>query len=128
MAWVTKLIWVEFTNTIKARISHIKAKAKWWEYRDEVRLVPKDVATQHLEDIEEEQSILLALLLEWECLVPNKAVDMHRLYSLCPSDSVLKGGHSYNLPPIHTTYGPRWKIRTTPKPTGRDTCLDVRRK
>jgi hypothetical protein len=42
-----------------ARVNHIKAKAKWWNYRDKVRLVPKTVTTQHLEDIEEEQSILL---------------------------------------------------------------------
>jgi hypothetical protein len=38
--------------------------------------------TQHLEEIEAEQSILLALLLEWEHLVTSKAVDMNKLYSL----------------------------------------------
>jgi hypothetical protein len=32
---VANEIWVEFTNTIKARINHIKAKATWWSYRDE---------------------------------------------------------------------------------------------
>jgi hypothetical protein len=49
---------------------------------------------------------------------------MDKLYSLCPSDSVLRGEHSYNLPPIFTTFDPRWKIRTTPRPTGKD-VLDV---
>jgi hypothetical protein len=29
-------IWVEFTQTLRARLSHIKAKANWWTYRDEV--------------------------------------------------------------------------------------------
>jgi hypothetical protein len=72
-----------------ACVNHIKAKAKWWNYRDKVQLVPKTVATQHLEDIEEEQSILLALLLEWERRVTGKAVDINKLYSLCPSDLVL---------------------------------------
>jgi hypothetical protein len=117
-------IWVEFTNSIMACINHIKAKATWWSYRDKVRLVPKAVATPHLEEIETEQSILLALLLEWECPVTSKAVDMDKLHSLCPSDSVLRGEHSYNLPPTFTTFDPRWKIRTTPRPTGKD-VLDV---
>jgi hypothetical protein len=58
-------IWVEFTNSIKAHINHIKAKAIWWSYWDEVQLVPKALATQHLKEIEAEQSTLLALLLEW---------------------------------------------------------------
>jgi hypothetical protein len=51
-------IWVEFTNSIMACINHIKAKAIWWSYWDKVRLVPKAVATQHLEEIEVKQSIL----------------------------------------------------------------------
>jgi hypothetical protein len=38
--------------------------------------------------------------------------------------TVLRGEHSYNLPPIFTTFDPRWKIRTTPRPTGKD-VLDV---
>jgi hypothetical protein len=117
-------IWVEFTNSIMARINYIKAKAIWWSYRDEVWLVPKAVATLHLEEIEAEQSILLALLLEWEYLVTSKAVDIDKLYSLCPSNSVLRGEHSYNLPPIFATFDPRWKIRTTPKSMGKDS-LDV---
>jgi hypothetical protein len=118
------MIWVEFTNSIMACINHIKAKATWWSYQDEVWLVPKAVTTLHLEEIEAEQSILLALLLERECLVTGKAVDMDKLYSLCLSDSVLRGEHSYNLPPIFTTFDPTWKIRTTPRPTGKD-VLDV---
>jgi hypothetical protein len=32
-------IWMEFTQTLQARLSHIKAKANWWTYRDEVRIV-----------------------------------------------------------------------------------------
>jgi hypothetical protein len=56
-------IWVEF---IMAHINHIKAKAIWWSYQDKVWLVPKAVATLYLEEIEAEQSILLALLLEWD--------------------------------------------------------------
>jgi hypothetical protein len=55
-------IWVEFNSTIRARLNHIKAKANWWTYRDAVQLVPKAIAKQNLEDIEVEQSILLALL------------------------------------------------------------------
>jgi hypothetical protein len=61
-------IWVEFTSTIRARLNYIKAKANWWTYRDAVRLAPKAVAEQNLEDIEVEQSILLTLLPDWEHL------------------------------------------------------------
>jgi hypothetical protein len=110
-----------------ARVNHIKAKAKWWNYGDKVWLVPKTVATQHLEEIEEEQSILLALLLEWECPVTSKAVDINKLYSLCPSDSILRGENGYNLPPIFSTFEPRWKIRTTPRPMGKS-MLDASEK
>jgi hypothetical protein len=60
-------IWVEFTSTIRARLNHIKAKANWWTYSDAVRLVPKTIAEQNLDDIEVEQSILLTLLPDWEC-------------------------------------------------------------
>jgi hypothetical protein len=108
-----------------ARINHIKAKATWWSYQYEVWLVPKAVATLHLEEIEAGQSILLALLLEWRGMSgTGKAVDMDKLYSLYPSDLVLRGEYSYNLPPTFTTFDPRWKIRTTPRPTGKD-VLDV---
>jgi hypothetical protein len=48
----------------------------------EVWLVPKVVTTLHLEEIEAEQSILLALLLEWEYLVNGKAMDMEQLWLL----------------------------------------------
>jgi hypothetical protein len=53
---------MEFTSTIRARLNHIKAKANWWTYKDAMQLVPKTIAKQNLEDIEVEQSILLALL------------------------------------------------------------------
>jgi hypothetical protein len=29
-------IWLEFISTLRARLNHIKAKANWWVYRDEV--------------------------------------------------------------------------------------------
>jgi hypothetical protein len=32
---------------------------------------------------------------------------------------ILEGGHGYNLPPVFTTFDPRWKIRTIPKPMGK---------
>jgi hypothetical protein len=41
-------IWVEFTQRLRARLSHIKAKANWWTYRDEVQMVPKAIADQYL--------------------------------------------------------------------------------
>jgi hypothetical protein len=72
---------------VGTRLRGKKAKAEW----DKVQLVPKAVTTLHLKEIEAKQSILLALLLEWECLVTGKAVDMDKLYSLCPSDLVLGG-------------------------------------
>ena len=31
---------IEFTHTIMARVKHIKSKANWWRYWDEVQLVP----------------------------------------------------------------------------------------
>ena len=118
---VANEVWIESTHTIMARVKHIKSKANWWRYRDEVRLILNKVAVQHLEEIEEEQSTLLALLLEWERPASGKVVDMNTLYNLCPSDSVRRGEPGYNLPPIHSTYDPRWKIRTTPKPMGKGT-------
>jgi hypothetical protein len=54
-------IWVEFTQMLKARLNHIKAKANWWTYRDMVQMVPEAIADQNLEKIEVEQSVLLAL-------------------------------------------------------------------
>jgi hypothetical protein len=78
------------------------------------------VATQLLEEIKAEQSILLALLLEWECLVTSRGGGHEQAYNLCPSNLVLRGKHSYNLPLIliFTTFEPRWKIRTTPQTNG----------
>jgi hypothetical protein len=54
-------IWVEFTQTLRARLSHIKAKANWWTYRDKVLMVPKAITDQNLGKIKVEQSVLLAL-------------------------------------------------------------------
>jgi hypothetical protein len=54
-------IWVEFTQMLQARLSHIKAKANWWTYRDEMQMVPKVIADQYLGKIKVEQSVLLAL-------------------------------------------------------------------
>jgi hypothetical protein len=79
-------IWVEFTSTIRARLNHIKAKANWWTYRDAVQLVPKAIV---------EQSILLALLPDWEHLGSSKAVTLDKLHL------VHRGSGSYTLPPLH---------------------------
>jgi hypothetical protein len=40
---------------LQARLSHIKAKANWWTYRDEVQMVPKAITNQNLGKIEVEQ-------------------------------------------------------------------------
>jgi hypothetical protein len=77
-----------------------------------------------VEEIEAEQFILLALLLECKHPVTGKVMDINKLYSSCPSNSVLKGKHSYILPPTFTTFDTRWKIRTTPRPIGKF-MLDV---
>jgi hypothetical protein len=66
-------IWLEFTSTLRARLNHIKAKANCWVYRDKVRLVPKTIASQKLEDIAAEQTALFSLFLKWECPKPFKA-------------------------------------------------------
>jgi hypothetical protein len=114
--WLAKNIWVEFTSTIRARLNHIKAKASWWTYRDTVRLVPKTVAKKNLEDIVVEQSILLALLPDWEHPGSGRAVTLDKLSSLCHSDhKVHKGNRGYTLPPTYPTFDPNWKIWTTPK-------------
>jgi hypothetical protein len=47
-------IWVEFTQTLQARLSHIKAKANWWTYRDKVQMVSKAIADQYLGKIKVE--------------------------------------------------------------------------
>jgi hypothetical protein len=53
-------IWVGFTQTLRAKLSNIKAKANWWTYGEEVSM-DKTIADQNLEKIEAEQSILLIL-------------------------------------------------------------------
>jgi hypothetical protein len=63
--------------------------------------------------------ILYIVVLEWERPVTGKAVDINKLYSLCPSDSVLRGEHGYNLPPIFSTFDPRWKKELPPDQRGR---------
>jgi hypothetical protein len=93
-------IWVEFTSTVRARLNHIKAKANWWTYRDAVRLVPKTITKQNLEDIEIEQSLLLALLPDWEHSGTGRAVTLDKQGSLCHGDIIVhKGSGSYTLPP-----------------------------
>jgi hypothetical protein len=92
-------IWVEFTSTIRARLNHIKGKANWWTYRDAVQLVPKVITKQNLEDIEVEQTILLALLPNWEHLGSCCVVMLDKLGSLCYGDTIVhKGSGSYTLP------------------------------
>lgn len=113
-------VWTEFTSTIRARMNHIKAKANWWRYRDGVQLVPHDVATQNLDDIEIEQNILSTLLLDWERPTSGRNASPRdpEFIRLLPT-SVL-GGAMHHIPP--TTYSSmdeHWKLRTTPKPTGR---------
>jgi hypothetical protein len=104
-------IWVEFTSTIRARLNHIKAKASWWTYRDAVQLVPKTVAKKNLEDLVGEQSILLALLPNWERLGSGRTVTLDKLGSLCYSDhKVRKGNRGYTLPPTYPMFDPNWKI------------------
>jgi hypothetical protein len=73
-------IWVEFTQTLKVRLSHIKAKANWWTYRDIVQMVPKAI-DQNLEKIEVEQSVLLALFPDWECPRSGIPVSLETLNS-----------------------------------------------
>ena len=86
-----------------------------------VGLVPKTVATQHLEDIEVEQTILFTLLLEWERPKFGCTLSLDKLISFVPNnDLVLRGrDDQFTLPCSYHTYDPNWKIRTTPKPTGK---------
>ena len=104
-----------------ARLNHIKAKANWWVYRDSVQLVPKQVATQNLKDIGREQAILSSLLLDWERPKPGSILVEHvpTNFNIVPGS-----GHGSNLPPTFPSYDMNWKLRTTPKPTGKDT-LDI---
>jgi hypothetical protein len=90
-------IWVEFTSTIRARLNHIKAKANWWTYKDAVQLVPKAIVKQNLEDIEVKQSILLALLPDWERPGSGQAVMLDKLERLCHSDTIVQ----LPLPPTY---------------------------
>jgi hypothetical protein len=117
-------IWLEFTSTLWARLNHIKAKANnnWWVYRDKVRLVPKTIASQKLEDIAIEQTALLSLFLEWECPRPFKAYNWELI---TPGSQVLEPAEGHTLPHSYSSFDINWKIRTTPKPTGKD-MLDVK--
>ena len=104
-----------------ARLNHIKAKANWWVYRDSVQLVPKQVATQNLKDIGREQAILSSLLLDWERPKPGSFLVEH-----IPTNLIIvpRRGHGNSLPPTFPSYDMNWKLRTTPKPTGKD-MLDI---
>jgi hypothetical protein len=111
-------IWVEFTQTLRARLSHIKAKANWWTYRDEVQMVPKAITDQYLGKIEVEQSVLLALFPDWERSRPSTPVSLETLNNLSPyKDNVHGRGQGYSLPPTFPTFDPNWKIWTSHKPT-----------
>ena len=114
-------IWLEFTSTIMAILNHIKAKANWWVYRDSVQLVSKQVATQNQKDIGREQAILSSLLLDWERPKPGSFLVEHIPTNL---NIVPRSGHGNSLPPTFPSYDMNWKLRITPKPTGKDT-LDI---
>jgi hypothetical protein len=73
-------IWLESTSTLRARLNHIKAKANWWVYRDEVRLVPKTITSQKLEDIVAKQTALLSLFLKWEYPRPFKGYSSYLVH------------------------------------------------
>jgi hypothetical protein len=94
-------IWIEFTSAIKARLNYTKAKADWWVYRDCMRLVPKQVATQKLADIRKEQAILSSLLLEWECPRPGTALAG---YIPLIAQIVPRSEHGYSLPPVFPSF------------------------
>ena len=104
-----------------ARLNHIKAKANWWVYRDSMQLVPKQVTIQNLKDIGREQAILSSLLLDWECPKPGSILVEHvpTNFNIVPGS-----GHGSSLPPTFPSHDMNWKIKTTPKPTGKDT-LDI---
>jgi hypothetical protein len=100
---------VEFTQTLRARLSYIKAKANWWTYRVEV--VPKAIADQNLGKIEVEQSVLLALFPDWKCPRLGTLVSLEMLNNLSPyKDNVYRRGQGYSLPPTFPTFDPNWKI------------------
>jgi hypothetical protein len=110
-------IWVEFTQTLKARLSHIKAKANWWTYRDIVRMVPKAITDQNLEKIEVEQSTLLTLFPDWECPRSGTLGSLETLNSLSPHyDNVHRSRQGYSLPLTFPSFDPNWKIWTSYKP------------
>jgi hypothetical protein len=98
-------IWVEFTQMLRARLSHIKAKTNWWTYRDKVQMVPKAIANQYLGKIKVEQSVLLALFSDWEHPRPGTPVSLETLNNLSPyKDNVHRRGQGYNLPPTFPTF------------------------
>jgi hypothetical protein len=110
-------IWMECTQTLKARLSHIKAKANWWTYRDVIRMVPKAIAYQNLKKIEVEQSVLLALFPDWERPRSGIPVSLETLNRLSLYyDNVHGSGQGYSLPPTFPSFDPNWKIWTSHKP------------
>jgi hypothetical protein len=101
--------WLEFTSILWAKLNHIKAKANWWVYRDEMQLVPKTIASQKLEDIAAEQTTLLNLFLEWECPRPFKAYNRELI---TPGSQVLEAAEGHTLPHSYSSFEMNWKIRT----------------
>jgi hypothetical protein len=70
-----------------------------------IRTTPN--AKQNLEDIKVEQSILLALLPDWECPGSGQAVMLDKLGSLCYNDTIIyRGSGSYTLPPTYPIFDP----------------------
>jgi hypothetical protein len=62
------------------------------------------------------------LFLEWECLRPFKAYNWELI---TPGLQVLEAAEGHTLPHSYSSFDMNWKIRTTPKPTGKD-MLDVK--
>jgi hypothetical protein len=70
-------------------------------------MVPKAIADQNLEKIAVEQSVLLALFLDWK----YPMVSLETLNRLSPYyDNVHRSGQGYNLPPTFLSFDPNWKI------------------
>jgi hypothetical protein len=86
-------------------------------YPTTVQLVPKTIASQKLENIAAEQTALLSLFF-WEYPRPFKAYNRELI---TPSSQVLEAAKGHTLPHSYSSFDMNWKIRTTPKLTGKDT-------
>jgi hypothetical protein len=106
-------IWNEFETTLKARLSHITEKKKWWGDRAVVGKTPTETAEEALAKLRAETGEVTAVLSGWETpnLIPKDVEESIRKW--CWEASVNDADiAALPRPQTFTRWSHKWKLGT----------------